>query len=342
MVIVIMVMTFLLLPTLICIFMLFKMNDMQKQIDSMKVLQVTRIDLSSNSLLPIVKNIAESISEDSLFNLQDQANQFSTDLTETQVKNKHSKETLYLAKNQVLSKHKESNKSYSHNMKSVKSEDKPEPKKEKSDEEQTRKRVYLTFDDGPSKYTSDLLDLLAKYRKKATFFVIGKTDEYSLQMYKRIVDEGHTLGMHSFSHDYDLIYNSLKDFEKDFKKIQTLLEETTGVEVNMYRFPGGSGIDYCKDNISEFIDFLDRNEVSYYDWNVISGDATGEELTSQMMCDNVLSGIEANNTSIVLIHDTNSKIHTIDTLEKILKSLKDQSIELLPLSGNSPTFQQVK
>lgn len=99
-------------------------------------------------------------------------------------------------------------------------------------------KVYLTFDDGPSSNTAAILDTLAQYNVKATFFVVGKEDEESQEMYKRIVNEGHTLGMHSYSHKYSVIYDSLENFEDDFTKIQNYLYDITGEDCHYYSFPG--------------------------------------------------------------------------------------------------------
>ena len=93
---------------------------------------------------------------------------------------------------------------------------------EKADIEE-KKKVYLTFDDGPSANTDEILDILRQYDVKATFFVVGKTDEASKEAYRRIVEEGHTLGMHSYSHVYDLVYSSREEFESDMLKLQSYL-----------------------------------------------------------------------------------------------------------------------
>lgn len=99
-------------------------------------------------------------------------------------------------------------------------------------------KVYLTFDDGPSENTDAILDVLSEYDVKATFFVVGKEDEASAAIYQRIVDEGHTLGMHSYSNKYSLIYQSEDAFEADFHQLQDYLYEVTGEKSRYYRFPG--------------------------------------------------------------------------------------------------------
>lgn len=102
------------------------------------------------------------------------------------------------------------------------------------------RKVYLTFDDGPSGNTGEILDILAEYDVKATFFVVGKEEEKYQPLYKRIVEEGHTLAMHSYSHKYDEIYQSKESFAADLSKLQEFLYDTTGVWCRYCRFPGGS------------------------------------------------------------------------------------------------------
>ena len=107
-------------------------------------------------------------------------------------------------------------------------------------EEIALKRVYLTFDDGPSSNTSKILDILKEKNVKATFFVVGRLSDTTTPMYKRIVDEGHSIGMHSYTHKYDEIYKDTDSFIYDVEKIQLLIYEQTGIMSKLYRFPGGS------------------------------------------------------------------------------------------------------
>ncbi|MEG1594750.1 MAG: polysaccharide deacetylase family protein, partial [Oscillibacter sp.] len=102
------------------------------------------------------------------------------------------------------------------------------------------KTIFLTFDDGPSERTDEILDILAKQDVKATFFVIGRTDEVSLQRMRNIVDAGHSLGLHSYSHDYKTIYASVENFLEDQYRLFQLIQDATGVTPSVFRFPGGS------------------------------------------------------------------------------------------------------
>jgi peptidoglycan/xylan/chitin deacetylase (PgdA/CDA1 family) len=204
------------------------------------------------------------------------------------------------------------------------------------------KKVYLTFDDGPSNYTDDILDILSEYNAKATFFVIGKTDENSKKIYKRIVDEGHTLGMHSFSHVYNSIYKSVEDFDKDFTKLSDLLYDVTGYLPSLYRFPGGSSNNVCNKDILPFIKYLNDKAVTYYDWNVVNGDATGKILTPKQLYQNVVTGVSHHKTSIVLMHDTDTKENTVKSLTLILQTLSEEGASILPLDESVSPIQQVK
>jgi len=204
------------------------------------------------------------------------------------------------------------------------------------------KKVYLTFDDGPSVYTEDILDILADYHVKATFFVVGKTDDESKSLYKRIVEEGHTLGMHSYSHVYSKIYNSVEDFDYDFTKLWNLLYDTTGYKPTIYRFPGGSDNLVSTDGMENYIRYLDDNSIVYFDWNVVSGDATGVNYTAKQLISNVLDGITGKKTSIVLMHDSQSKKTTVDSLPDLLKTLIAEGAEILPLDENVPPIQMIE
>ena len=207
-------------------------------------------------------------------------------------------------------------------------------------EGQTQK-VYLTFDDGPSSNTAAILDTLAQYNVKATFFVVGKEDEESQEMYKRIVNEGHTLGMHSYSHKYSVIYDSLENFEDDFTKIQNYLYDITGEDCHYYRFPGGSSNQVSNTDMKEFIKYLNDQDVTYFDWNVTSGDATSQAYTADELVDNVLEDVVKYKTSVVLLHDANTKETTVEALGPMIEALQAQGVELLPITEDTTVIQHI-
>lgn len=202
-------------------------------------------------------------------------------------------------------------------------------------------KVYLTFDDGPSANTAEILDVLDDYNVKATFFVVGKTDEESKALYKRIVDEGHTIAMHSYSHNYSDLYQSLDTFSSDFQRIQNLIYDTTGVESHLYRFPGGSSNQVSNTNMSEYIRYLNNHDITYMDWNVSSGDATSQAYTSDELVENVMSDVVKYKTSVVLLHDADNKTSTVEALPQMIESLQAQGALILPISEDTTVIQHV-
>lgn len=215
-------------------------------------------------------------------------------------------------------------------------------KEEEIDKNTSKKKVYLTFDDGPGKYTDELLDILAKYDVKATFFVVGRTDTHSIKMYQRIKKEGHTLAMHSYTHKYNKIYKSLNAFKEDFNKLSDLIYKSTGERPKYYRFPGGSSNRVSSLPMTDFISFLNKKGITYFDWNVINGDATGKKFTGKQLVNNVMSGVRQHDTSIVLLHDSVSKDTTVKSLPLLLEQLQKEEYVILPITKYTNTIQHVK
>ena len=204
------------------------------------------------------------------------------------------------------------------------------------------KKVYLTFDDGPSSNTDQILDILKDYDVKATFFVVGKTDERSVKAYQRIVEEGHTLAMHSYSHRYDEIYESKEAFARDLNSLQEYLYETTGVWPRIYRFPGGSSNTVSKVDMQELIEYLTDIGITYFDWNVASGDAVSRTLPAETIVNNCLSGIEKQKESVILMHDASNKGTTIEALPRIIEAIQEQEdAELLPITDETVPVQHI-
>ena len=204
------------------------------------------------------------------------------------------------------------------------------------------KKIYLTFDDGPSSNTDQILDILKDYDVKATFFVVGKTDERSVKAYQRIVEEGHTLAMHSYSHRYDEIYESKEAFARDLNSLQEYLYETTGVWPRIYRFPGGSSNTVSKVDMQELIEYLTDIGITYFDWNVASGDAVSRTLPAETIVNNCLSGIEKQKESVILMHDASNKGTTIEALPRIIEAIQEQGdAELLPITDETVPVQHI-
>lgn len=210
-------------------------------------------------------------------------------------------------------------------------------------EENGKRKVYLTFDDGPSIYTDEILDILAQYDVKATFFVVGEKEEKYDPMYERIVLEGHSIGMHSYSHKYTEIYKSLDSFKKDVEDIRNLIKEKAGVECSLYRFPGGSSNSIGKDNIEEYIAYLNEENIVYYDWNISSKDATGVSLSVEEIVANSTLGLESYDNAVILFHDSSDKYTTVQALPQIIETiLAMDNTEIVPITEGSVPVQHIE
>ena len=203
-------------------------------------------------------------------------------------------------------------------------------------------KVYLTFEDGPSENTGAILDILAQYNVQATFFVVGKEDEDSQELYKRIVEEGHTLGMHSYSNKYSQIYQSKDAFEEDFNRLRDELYQVTGVESIYYRFPGGSSNQISNVPMSDFIHYLNEQGVIYYDWNISAGDAASNAYSAEEIVANVVDDVVKYKTSVVLLHDASDKSTTVEALVPMIEALNEMGAEILPIDEDTSVIQYVK
>jgi peptidoglycan/xylan/chitin deacetylase (PgdA/CDA1 family) len=203
-------------------------------------------------------------------------------------------------------------------------------------------RVYLTFDDGPSSNTSEILDILSEYDVKATFFVSGKEDDESKELYQRIVNEGHTLGMHSYSNKYSVIYQSQEAFEEDYQKLYDYLYEVTGQECRYYRFPGGSSNQISNVPMGNLIEYLNQQQTVYFDWNVSAGDAASSAYTSAEIVENVMQDVVKYKTSVVLLHDSQEQSATVAAIGPLIEALQEIDAEILPIDEDTPVIQYVK
>lgn len=203
------------------------------------------------------------------------------------------------------------------------------------------RKVYLTFDDGPSSNTDDILDILADYGVKATFFVVGKEGEWADEMYMRIVDEGHTIGLHSYSHVYEDIYASKDAYAADLLKLQDYIYALTGVKSSYVRFPGGSSNRVSRTDMQELLKYLDEEGMTYYDWNISSKDAEGQ-LSATQIVDNALADIEKSDTIIILFHDAASKHSTVEALPLLIEEIQAmENTVLLPISDYTVPVQHI-
>lgn len=183
------------------------------------------------------------------------------------------------------------------------------------------KTVYITFDDGPSSRTAEILDILKQEDVKATFFIIGKEGAKEKDLLKRIADEGHTIGIHTYTHVYDNIYVSVEAFLEDFYKTYQLIYDTTGIRPSVFRFPGGSINTYNVRYYEEIIAEMSRRGFTYYDWNASSGDAVAKA-TAKSVYDNTVQSSEGKDRIILLMHDSIGKYHTVTALPDVIDYYK--------------------
>jgi peptidoglycan/xylan/chitin deacetylase (PgdA/CDA1 family) len=203
-------------------------------------------------------------------------------------------------------------------------------------------KVYLTFDGIPSENTAQILDILAEYDVKATFFVSASEDDDAEDYFRRIVEEGHTIGMHSYSNKYSVIYQSQDAFEEDYRKLYQYIYDLTGVSCRYYRFLGGSSNQISNVPMGNLIDFLNQQGVVYFDWNVSSGDEATNAYTADEIVSNVTEDVAKYKTSVVLLHDTEDQSTTVAALGSLIEALQGMDAEILPIDENTRVIQYVK
>ena len=203
-------------------------------------------------------------------------------------------------------------------------------------------KVYLTFEDGPSENTAEILDVLKEKGVQATFFVTGQEGEAAHELYKRIVEEGHTLGMHSYSNKYSTLYHSEDNFKEDITKLRAYLLGITGVEPVYYRFPGGSSNQITNVPMENFIHYLNQEGLVYYDWNVASGDSTVNAYSADEIVANVTNDVVKYKTSVVLFHDAQDAAVSPEALEAVIDALLAMDAEILPITEETSVIQSVK
>ncbi len=208
------------------------------------------------------------------------------------------------------------------------------------------KTIFLTFDDGPSDRTLEILDILREKGVKATFFVTGNCPlAKGKAIMKRIVDEGHTIGVHTYTHDFKKIYASVNAFLDDFYKIYSLIYDATSVKPTIFRFPGGSKNGFNKGNYRELIAEMTRRGFDYFDWNLSAGDAVSRTPTPTARCiSNVLNASKNCRHGVVLMHDARPKATTVEALPAIIDGLRSQgfSFDKLSNSINPAAYSLVK
>ncbi len=321
--IIIMIFILILIPIIICIYLAFKVNNLENQLDRLLSLK------ESGKIEAVLDSYGE------------------VHLKAVEVKNNISTEAFSLGND-------ESNDGQEENTTEGETES-VEGKTESVDAIENTikpsedpslpgygKTVCLTFDDGPSENTDKILDILNQYSVKATFFVVGQEDATSIERMQRIVKEGHTIGFHSYSHSYSLVYSSIDSYIDDVTKIHSLVFDATGIDSIYYRFPGGSANSLIDMDIKECIDYLDKKNYEYFDWNVSSGDASSSMVSVDQIMSNIFKDIYKMNTAIVLMHDPASKTTTVEALPKIIERLQTEGFTIKAIDDSVTAIQQIR
>lgn len=206
----------------------------------------------------------------------------------------------------------------------------------------TDKTAYLTFDDGPSDNTTKIMDILKENNIKATFFVNGHPE--SIETYRRIINEGHTIGNHTYSHNYAVLYKTIEGFNMDKQKLEDFIFGVTGVKPQILRFPGGSNnqVSYQYGGVA-FMDkltkYIKQTGTKYFDWNVDSSDASVATQAKDKIIAEVLKGAKNKKQAIILMHDSKPKTTTVQALPAIIKGLTEQGFKFSTLSPEVNVIQ---
>lgn len=200
------------------------------------------------------------------------------------------------------------------------------------------KTVYLTFDDGPSYLTEEILDILKDENVPATFFVTERQIDKYADVVRRMQAENHTIGLHTSTHNYSYVYSSDENYFNDLNNIRQKVFRITGVKSRIIRLPGGSSNTISKKYnlgiITRITSALTEKSFYYFDWNVDSEDASGN-LTKEDIYMNVTNRIHSG-TNIILMHDLSTKVSTKDALRDIIKYAKANSYTFAKITKSTP------
>ena len=195
--------------------------------------------------------------------------------------------------------------------------------------------IYLTFDDGPSDITGRVLDILDEEGVKATFFVT-----HGGNYVRRAYNSGHTIALHTYTHDYSYLYSSVENYFVDLNNVSNSVYNTIGIYPKIIRFPGGSSNTVSRHYSSGIMSRLTKEVInrgySYYDWNVDSNDAGGDGYNSNKIYNNVINGLSHSKTNIVLMHDSNGHTSTVNALRDIIRYGKNNGYTFKAITSDTP------
>lgn len=199
-----------------------------------------------------------------------------------------------------------------------------------------QKVVYLTFDDGPSENTEGVLDILDQYGINATFFVTGNDPDYRDSI-RDAYERGNTIGMHTMTHDYKTVYASEDAYFSDLDQVAQVVKDEIGYVPYLVRFPGGSSntvsANYSSGLMTALSEDVPARGYQYYDWNVSSGDAAGNNVAVDTIVDS--SCVEGYSNIMLLCHDSNTKATTVEALPRIIQYYLDNGYTFAPIDRST-------
>lgn len=192
----------------------------------------------------------------------------------------------------------------------------------------TQKIAYLTFDDGPSEVTNEILDVLNRKNVKATFFLVGnEITEQREEIVKRELAEGHQVGVHTYSHEKEEVYCNENYFFNDFEQCKNRIEEVTEEKVTLHRFPWGSNNGYVCPMVDDLLAQLKEQGIKSFDWNVSGEDSVARNVAKATIYQNVAKDLEKYEKPIILLHDSNTMENTAQVLPEIIDMIREKGYE---------------
>lgn len=197
--------------------------------------------------------------------------------------------------------------------------------------------IYFTFDDGPSKYTYSILENMRKLDAKGTWFVVPSRTDSCYAALRAIANDGHTIGVHSATHEYETIYASVEAYLDDFHEAWEIVRDATGQTPQIFRFPGGSKNDFNEETRDAIIKEMTRRGFRFYDWNVESGDVNGADW--QQMYNSIPRDCHALKRPVILMHDSAGTPNSVYVLEDVLRVLAGEGYKFDAIRNDTEPVQ---
>lgn len=201
-----------------------------------------------------------------------------------------------------------------------------------TEKKESKKIAYLTFDDGPSEVTPNILDTLQQKNVKATFFLVGNEITPEREMIvKRELEEGHSIGVHTFCHKRNELYCNEQKFFEDFDMCFNRIKEVTGISPTLHRFPWGSNNNYVCPIVDDLVQRLKEKNVKSFDWNVSGEDSIGGSVPKAVIYRNIAKDLEKHDQPIILLHDSNTMKNTAAVLGEVIDLIADKGYSFATL-----------